>query len=570
MDAEDRDKTRGVPEPRVFEAVDESVALLRRMGPDAWGPYIAGTLGFLWALLHFISHMSRHPLAASRLAGLSFLLALAFTTMKACHAHFFTRLMATLAGGEPAPLRAGRALHLLASQALIQPWSLLALPIAMALALPFPWALAFFQNAQWVRPGEPVREGLARALRLSLVWPGQNLSMQLFFFAAGACILLNIIAALAILPQLLKSLFGLDSAFTMGSHAYLNTTFLALVAALAWAAFDPLIKAVYAWRCYRGGAVRTGDDLRLALERARKPIRPAAGTPARAGALAALLSLAPTAAADGPERRMDRAPAPMESPASPAAPILEPDRLDALLEREIADPIYGWRMPRRAARNAGSDNFFLFRWIEKAVDAVIDAARWTSGRVKRFLEWFDSLFGREKRGTENGGLPGLGALPSQLLVAGLLVALTVGLALALLGRRKAGPAPDAPPAPAAAPVPDLEREDVRADALPEEEWMRLMEQLRERGEHRLALRALFLATLSLSSRKGWLTLARHKSNRDYVREVALRARRDPAVAESFRETCRRFDRTWYGLHVVSEEDWKVSLANFARLDGDAG
>lgn len=552
--------------PPVFEVIEEALLLLKRIGLGAYGFYGAGTFAFLWAGLYFFAHMSRNAHALSRLSEYSFLLALAFVAMKAAHAFFFSRLMEALEGDDSGPVPWRRALRTCLAQALLQPLGLFLLPAALMLAIPFPWVGAFFQNAQWMVPGETNREWLTRAYRLTLVWPGQLLFINLFLSIAGFCLFLNIAVALVAVPHLLKSLLGIDTVFTRGQHAYLNTTFFMVVLALAWAALDPLVKAIFAIRCFRGGSIRTGRDLRLALGRVGK--RAQAETLVRSTAKTAvlvLLCLLPVSGAAVSKPAQSASGAPKQAVES----AISPSRMDALLKEEISGSRYGWRMSHPASIDSGGAGF-LIRWLEKSVRAAVAAIKTVARLVQRFFKWFNSVFGRrDSQPGRDAILSGPSTLPTRILLC-ILAASIIGVIVVLCLRRFAGKGP-ALPAPVAAyevEAPDIAGEDVKADDLPEHEWLRLMEQLRLQGENRLAMRALFLAQLSLLARKGWLTFARHKSNRDYQREVALRSKRTPMVAESFRESCLRFDRVWYGRHAVSDEDWEISRANYAKMDAD--
>ncbi|MEM6278686.1 MAG: DUF4129 domain-containing protein, partial [Verrucomicrobiota bacterium] len=97
--------------------------------------------------------------------------------------------------------------------------------------------------------------------------------------------------------------------------------------------------------------------------------------------------------------------------------------------------------------------------------------------------------------------------------------------------------------------------------LPEDEWMRLAREQIERGEGRLAVRALFLASLSRLGEENLLTIVRSKSNRDYRRELARKARKWGELNDSFSGNILLFERTWYGKHEVTEETVSRYLGN---------
>ena len=553
MSADDRNR-----EAPALDVAEDALVLLKRLDAFAWVPYAAGTLLFLWTLLWFWAYMSRNAQAAGRLGEFSLLLALAYAIMKACHAHFFGRLMAELQD-DPAPRRSAGALARAALyQALLQPASLAAVPIALLLTLPYPFATAFFQCAQWVRPGEAPGAWLARSAEMARLWPRQNAWLQVFLAASWACVAGNVFTAIAVGPALLKSLLGIDTVFTSTDSALLNTTVLMMTAAIAWAIVDPFKKAIHAWRCFHGISRKSGFDLEIGLARYRSL--------KKAGAAAALaflvLAAAPAAAATKGA----------SNPVSPATeaviPALDPHRLDGLLRAEIGESRYGWRLPRGHA-DAGEGS-----WIRMQFRKFLDWSESWADRMeawgKRLADWFRRIFPGG-----NDGWDGKGAAPASLtrirvLMLALAILFAAGMAAFLLRRSRRGPVQEAAPAPTpTAAAPDAGSEDAKADDFPEDEWLALVDSLRAQGEERLALRALFLATLSLLARKGWLTVARHKANRDYQREVAARARRREGVADAFGENCRRFDRIWYGRHAVTGEDWEVCRANFEAVRSHA-
>jgi hypothetical protein len=114
-------------------------------------------------------------------------------------------------------------------------------------------------------------------------------------------------------------------------------------------------------------------------------------------------------------------------------------------------------------------------------------------------------------------------------------------------------------------LPDLTDENVTASQLPEDEWLRLARELAAKGDWRLALRALYLATLAHLASRDLVSIARFKSNRDYQLEVARRARAKPELRQAFEENVAMFDCAWYGLYAVSSEGFRQFQANLERI-----
>ena len=100
------------------------------------------------------------------------------------------------------------------------------------------------------------------------------------------------------------------------------------------------------------------------------------------------------------------------------------------------------------------------------------------------------------------------------VLKGLLALLGVILAFLLYRQWRKLPPPPAK-AEAAAPEVNLESDQVVATQLPENEWLKLAEDKISAGEYRLAMRALFLATLAHLGERKLLGIVRSKSNGDY-------------------------------------------------------
>jgi hypothetical protein len=131
-------------------------------------------------------------------------------------------------------------------------------------------------------------------------------------------------------------------------------------------------------------------------------------------------------------------------------------------------------------------------------------------------------------------------------------------------RRSARPEPRETPGTAAVAAPfDVANDAVLPDDQPEDEWMRLAREHRANGNSRLALRALYLSILASLARASLITVARGKSNRDYLREVQRRGKRlGPELSGMFGRSIQMFEQSWYGTFLVTEgvlEDFEGNL-----------
>jgi hypothetical protein len=118
-----------------------------------------------------------------------------------------------------------------------------------------------------------------------------------------------------------------------------------------------------------------------------------------------------------------------------------------------------------------------------------------------------------------------------------------------------------------APIPDLSDENLGADQLPEDGWMKVGHALLAEGKLRLALRAFYLASLAQLASKNLIQLARFKSNSDYERELGKRAHALPGLVSTFGDNSLVFDRTWYGNYEVSPDMVTGFAAGVERMHG---
>ena len=89
-------------------------------------------------------------------------------------------------------------------------------------------------------------------------------------------------------------------------------------------------------------------------------------------------------------------------------------------------------------------------------------------------------------------------------------------------------------------TPDLTDENVKADDLSTNRWLTLAGELAEKGELRLAMRALYLATLAHLADREMITIEVYKSNREYERELKRRAHEHQELLSIFSDEFKFF------------------------------
>lgn len=78
------------------------------------------------------------------------------------------------------------------------------------------------------------------------------------------------------------------------------------------------------------------------------------------------------------------------------------------------------------------------------------------------------------------------------------------------------------------------------------------------GDARAAIRKGYIALLCELSDRKILGLARHKTNRDYLRDLKKR----PDIFQNVRAVTGSFERHWYGRVPADEQDWRVFRGNY--------
>lgn len=534
--------------------MEEAVSLVRRSSAEDLSGYLLGVLPFILYLLYFIDRRTGAS-GADHLLAESFILSLLYIWMKYRQSVFAARLMARLRNTRP-----GRfpALGALASQAAIQPWSLLCVPLAALLTVPFGWLYAFFQNVTVFGSEGDIAAVFRKARRQALLFPARNLLVILISFVMTLIIFMNICAAAAILPIFLKKLLGIETAFSRSAHFFFNTSFLAFLGALACVCVDPFLKAAYVLRCYYGESLETGADLLAELREFRRKAGKTVAVLAGAASLLAALSVIPAWA-------VSEAPGALH-PTVAGRPV-EVGELDRAIIDVMKRPEFSWPSSRTARQNEKRPlPGFLASIISSLKGWVKQVGEW----IKNLLQWIyeHTKPSRKTRPPVQGGDGSVWKTPVVMYGLCVILLCVCGVVLwcRVLERRKrvvSSPAAEIPSRP------DPRDEAVTPDELSGERWRLLAEDLLAAGELRFALRALYFASIAHLAETGLLTMDRAKSDRDYERELVRRAHSHPVLLEAFSGNVSLFQRVWYGMHAVDGAMLDAFVSNCARISAHA-
>lgn len=548
-----------------LDLVESAIHLLRRTPIATHLVYHLASAPFVLGLLWFWSDMTRGAHADERLAPGALILTFLYAAMKTGQSAFCSRLRESVSGHPATPWSLRRWLRLLTTQASLHPLGFVLFPLSVFpfLMIPTPWLLAFFQGVSV--SGDRAQGSVAGCARAAFHqtrrWPGQNHGIVGLLILCAAAVFLDVIVGVGSIPFLARTLFGLTSDFNLSVHAYLNTTVLLAFVALTYLVMDPFVKAIYVLRTFEVESIHTGDDLRSRLATLRRD-RVGQGTATVLGLFLVFLALAP-------QRVAAQSPTP-PPPAAPPAASVDARRLDDTIRNVVNGVEYSWRSPRELSPEEPEDptENRLVRWIRKQFKSL---GTFLDRNVSSFFNALGRLIQRIFSGFNPPNLPtgnsavdwktGLNILLYALLGAGVLA---LGWLLWKRWQNRKPRPVIAEPAILTG-TPDLQAEEISADQLPEDGWLDLAAEMAAKGEWRLALRALYLASLAHLAQREFVRLAPSKSNHDYHVELRRRARAHPGVQQAFAETATAFDRVWYGNHPADQSLFESARARLLAL-----
>jgi hypothetical protein len=537
-------KSRKKHHKSAIRMIEEAVHILRSAPAALLGVYYIGSVPFVIGLLYFWADMSRSANAHEYSAMAALGLACLFVWMKFWQTIFMHQVSAQIFDEIQTPLTLQRISSIVATQTLIQATRFLVIPIASLMVIPFGFCYAFYQNvsAHDDVQGQTVRSTCRWAWRQAKLWPRQNHLLIGIYWLFGLVIFVNVAVTAMVIPQLVKTLFGVDSAFTIsGIYMFLNTTFWIVVLGITYLLLDPFIKAAYALRCFYGSTLQSGGDLKTALSRIL-----ANSQKIVAGVLIVSLCLIPCTSVAQRE------------------PISATD-LDRSIEETMHRREFAWRMPRETIQPEDQkDKGPLAAAVDWLVEVLAKGLKKIGNWIQKFIEWLEGLLPKAPEKTETTS--GNWITPVRIVLIILLILLLTVLAYIFVRvwqRRRPGPV-NAVSA-AVAPTPDLTDERVKADDLSTSRWLSLAGELAEKGELRLAMRALYLATLSHLAHNEMIRIEAYKSNREYERELKRRAHEHKELLAIFSTSLDYFETVWYGRYGIVQTDFDGFAANHQRI-----
>lgn len=541
-----------------LELIEEATHLLRLLPLNYFISYFIGTLPFILGFLYFWADMSQNTFAHEHIVEGAFIVALLFLWMKCWHVVFTNQLREYIAHEPNTGWTARRILRVIIIQVTIQPSGLFILPLSLFAMLPFGWAYAFYQNVTAFGNGETgsTREVFQKSWHHAKLFPRQNHMMLSIISIFGFFVFLNLSLMFFLIPQLSNMFLGIETVFTRAGLNIFNTSFLAMTCSIVYVLLDPLIKAIYVLRCFYGESLSTGEDLKIEL----KSFQPARNIVTLS--LIAFLFIAGGITA----KTAYASDTPYENQAQ--GTVISPEEMDKSVRSILNKPEYSWKMPRQKPTEKKEEGI-ITSFVNKVFDTISGWLKTVKDWIVKTIEWLgeklEKLFNVEKKHTS------VSAEWTDVLLYILLMLFISILILTIwkVWKTKKGRKTEKIVI-AESRIPDITYEHITADELPTKRWLELAKTFMEEGNMRLALRALYFASLSHLSHNELITIALFKSNRDYERELGRKAHSKPELLGAFSQNMMIFERIWYGMHEVTSEVVESFHENQERIMGFEG
>ncbi len=535
----------------IVTMIEEAFYILRHLPIEHYYSYFLGTMPFLLGLFYFWNDMSKNAFAQEYCVIASFVLAVLFIWMKSWQSVFSMKLYEFISRKKNSPLTLQSVLRLIFLQTVFQASSVIILPMAMLITIPYAWVYAVYQlvliqdYSTDIRLKKIIKQNFQTAKHYTFV----NHMVILIFFIFGLFVFFNIGIVLYGLPFMTKTLFGVDSVFTMGGFNILNTTFIFSVFCLTHLCMDPLIKTVYALQKFYYQSRTTGDDLMADLNTIKALSKKTSVCCLLACSLLGLGFLQPAPALASNKAAM--VPQDLQTEMGSLKKSINADMLDKSIQDVMKDRKYTWRMPRQKQEtDPNKDHGFFYnciRWIGSQISGLSEIiGSW----FQALYDWLARLFPKPSGTMKLPEPKSLISPPTLLGAMGIFICILLWFFIRY--SRKNSLETESSTEDSVEMIPDLSDEHILADRLPSDKWMDLSKELLEKGDLRLAVRALYLGTLSYLSEKKYIIIARYKSNREYQLELERRAHTQKELIKDFYFTVRTIDRIWYGMYEIDK------------------
>jgi cbb3-type cytochrome oxidase subunit 3 len=239
--------------------------------------------------------------------------------------------------------------------------------------------------------------------------------------------------------------------------------------------------------------------------------------------------------------------------------------LDLSIEETLERREFAWRMPRETVeegeREAKGPLEAAIKWL---LDALAQGIRTLGKWITQLFEWLENFLPQPDKKPASTNKNWITPVRAVLVLLFLLfLAVLTFVFFRIRRRRRTGTIEAA--VVGVAPLPDLNDESTSADELPANRWLVLAEEFSAKGELRLAMRALYLATLAYLAEQELITIEVYKSNREYEQELKRRAHDREEMLSIFSKSLNLFERVWYGMYRIPRSDFNDFAMNQKKI-----
>ena len=534
------------------DCLEESFHVLRVNCFSLLPIYCLGTIPFVLGVIYFINDMCQRSDAKFIVPEYAFFMALLFLWKNFFQTLFCGKLMDKLTMRIPQKLIMKDYLKILLYQGIVQPIFLFINIFSIFLFFPLPYTTSFFNTFMAITGSERVslRKNLKASFYNTLFYPAQNSLIFLMLMVLGFITMLNCGMVIFILPWLLKTFLGVDTFFAKANgigfivNLIFNSTFWSVIFGVVYLVIDPLVKTAYTIRMFYAESIFKGFDILSSLQRIRGGV---ANSVKKSFTILLLITL-PMASlvVSGETVKVEN-----------QDPVMVNNKIEKVLQRRE----YSWRLPSEELNSPEINAFSLF--FEKIFNKMQDFIDAIDRMMKKF-------FSSSKSSDSSGFGSVISWVSANSLTLSIILLIIIMLSVFIITSRrrrniiKTAKLADVEDEKSV----DLLDENITADSLKNSEWLNLAREMIAKGELRLALRAIFLASIATLADKGALSIAKYKTNMDYLYEIRRRHHTSPDEVNAFYQNVKTFENIWYGSYKVDQALLDAFRDNFDIINDD--
>lgn len=532
----------------IIQLIEQSVFLVRSTFHAFGWIYYISTIPFMIALIYFWSIMSSKLIMPFELSRFSLLLTLLFWIKITGQSMYCKQLLSRLI--DETPKTTYKNLFSIAANSIfIHSLALIILLISSILFFPAGYAIIFSQYLFIASTEQDT--SIAQTIKTSYKFTVQETTYQhlvlTFLIGLSIIIFFNITIILFFLPHMLKTFFNIDTVFTQATFSFLNTTFLMIAACTSYLIFDPILKGFYVNLYFHMKSRSTGQDIMAQCRRLSQRRGPKRTLINIVLVFAFFLSSPNCVHARENKRQNESIQQEWKETEGP-----EVEQLTKAISEVSKGNLYRWRYKNQKNRNEKKG--LVLQMIDDLLKTLRDwlkpAGKFMEKIFNRIDDFFKKLFSSGEKNAKKPTESIWADLWPNLLILLTVFIFLLGVTYLFWQHRKDKITVIRAPKKK---IPDLMEKDIDATELKEEDWLKLGEDLKDRGELILALRSTFLAMLSFFHRKKYIVFERYKTNYNYLSEVAINSRNNPDLLSGFRDCIEIFERSWYGRHPVTTD-----------------